>query len=77
MEHIQGYIYKMKEHETHPTQKPEKLLERIITIFTNKNGLVLDPFAGTFTTCAVCKNNGRHSVGIEIEEEYYKIGRDV
>ena len=66
--------YRMKEYETHPTQKPEKLLERIITIFTNKNDLVLDPFAGTFTTSAVSKNNGRYSVGIEIEEEYYKIG---
>ena len=81
MEKITGNVwyiprvrYKMKEYETHPTQKPEKLLERIITIFTNKNDLVLDPFAGTFTTCAVSKNHGRSSVGIEIEEEYYKIG---
>ena len=66
--------FRMNEYETHPTQKPEKLLDRIIKIFTNKNDLILDPFAGTFTTGAVSKNLGRRSVGIEIEEEYYKIG---
>ena len=66
--------FRMKEYETHPTQKPEKLLERIVKIFTNKNDMVLDPFAGTFTTCVVSKNCGRRSVGIEIEEEYYQIG---
>ena len=66
--------FRMKEYETHPTQKPEKLLERIIEIFTNKNDMILDPFAGTFTTCVVSKNYGRRSVGIEIEEEYYQIG---
>ena len=66
--------FRMKEYETHPTQKPEKLLERIIKIFTIKKDVILDPFAGTFTTCAVSKNYERRSVGIEIEPEYYKIG---
>ena len=66
--------YRMGEYETHPTQKPEKLLERIISIFTDPGDLVLDPFSGTFTTCAVAKRLGRKSVGIEIEKEYYKIG---
>lgn len=66
--------FRMHEYETHPTQKPEKLLHQLITIFTNKGDLVLDPFAGTFTTCAVSKNQSRCSVGIEIEDEYYKIG---
>ena len=64
----------MDEYETHPTQKPEKLLERIILTFSNKHDLVLDPFAGTFTTCAVSKKLERNTVGIEMEEEYYKIG---
>ena len=66
--------YMMDEYETHPTQKPEKLLERIIQIFTKENDLVLDPFAGTFTTCAIAKRLNRNSIGIEKEEEYYKIG---
>ena len=64
----------MKEYETHPTQKPERLLERIISIFTNEKDLILDPFAGTFTSNAVAQRLGRYSVGIEQEEEYYKIG---
>ena len=64
----------MKEYETHPTQKPERLLERIISIFINEKDLILDPFAGTFTSNAVAQRLGRYSVGIEQEEEYYKIG---
>lgn len=66
--------YKMEEYENHPTQKPEKLMERIILSLSNKGDIILDPFAGTFTTCAVAKKNDRLSVGIELEEEYYEIG---
>lgn len=66
--------FRMDEYEKHPTQKPEKLLKRLVTIFTNKGDLVLDPFSGTFTTCSVSKDNDRNCVGIEIEEEYYEIG---
>lgn len=64
----------MPEYEKHPTQKPEALLERIIAASSNEGGLILDPFAGTFTTCAVAKNLNRKSLGIELEEEYIKIG---
>lgn len=66
--------YRMSEYETHPTQKPEKLLENILFAFTKKNDIVIDPFAGTFTTCAVSQKHHRMSIGIEREEEYYKIG---
>lgn len=66
--------YKMTEYESHPSQKPERLLERIILAFTDKNNTVLDPFAGTFTTSAVSQRFGRYSIGIEKEEQYYKIG---
>ena len=64
----------MPEYEKHPSQKPESLLERIIKASTNPDDLVLDPFAGTFTTCAVAKRLGRRSIGIELQEEYLKIG---
>jgi len=64
----------MSEYEKHPTQKPEKLLERIIKASSNEGDTVLNPFAGTFTTCAVAKRLRRKSIGIEIEEEYIKIG---
>lgn len=66
--------YRMAEYENHPAQKPESLLERIILASTNKHDLVLDPFAGTFTTAAVAKRLGRFSLSIESQEEYLKIG---
>lgn len=66
--------YRMAEYENHPAQKPESLLERIILASTNTHDLVLDPFAGTFTTAAVAKRLGRISMSIESQEEYLKIG---
>lgn len=66
--------YRMPEYEEHPTQKPEALLERIILASSNAGDLILDPFSGTFTTCAVAKRLGRRSVGIEQERAYVKVG---
>ncbi|MBI5383176.1 MAG: adenine-specific DNA-methyltransferase [Verrucomicrobia bacterium] len=66
--------YRMPEYEEHPTQKPVALLERIIKASSNSGDLVLDPFAGTFTTCFVAKELGRRSIGIEIEAPFVKIG---
>lgn len=66
--------YRMPEYENHPTQKPTALLERIIKASSNENDVVLDPFSGTFTTCAVAQTLNRRSIGIEIQEEYVKIG---
>jgi len=66
--------YRMDEYEEHPSQKPEKLLDRIIKASSNEGDLILDPFAGTFTTCAVAQKLGRKSIGIENQEDYIKIG---
>jgi site-specific DNA-methyltransferase (adenine-specific) len=66
--------YRMDEYEDHPTQKPVALLARIIAASSNHGDLILDPFSGTFTTSCVAQNLGRRSIGIEIEEEYVKIG---
>ncbi len=66
--------YRMDEYENHPSQKPEALLERIILASSNKGDVVLDPFAGTFTTCAVAQKLCRVSIGIEQETDYVKIG---
>ena len=66
--------YRMDEYEDHPTQKPVALLERIILASSNAGNLVLDPFSGTFTSSYVAKRLGRRSIGIEIDEEYVKIG---
>ena len=66
--------YRMEEYENHPTQKPEALLERIIKASSNKGDLVLDLFSGSFTASLVAKKLGRCSVGIELQEDYIKIG---
>jgi site-specific DNA-methyltransferase (adenine-specific) len=66
--------YRMDEYENHPTQKPIALLERIIKASSNEGDLVIDPFSGTFTTCFVAKELGRNSIGIELQDEYVKIG---
>lgn len=66
--------YRMDEYENHPTQKPVALLERIIKASSNKGDTVLDPFSGTFTTSFVADSLGRKSIGIDISEEYFKIG---
>ncbi|MFZ2419468.1 MAG: adenine-specific DNA-methyltransferase [Smithellaceae bacterium] len=66
--------YRMDEYENHPTQKPTILLDRIVRASSNPGDLVLDPFSGTFTTSSVAQMLGRDSIGIEVEEEYVKIG---
>lgn len=66
--------YRMEEYEDHPSQKPEALLNRIILASSNEGDLILDPFSGTFTTCAVAKKLGRRSIGIEFQKEYVKTG---
>ncbi len=66
--------YRMDEYENHPTQKPIALLERIIKASSNEGDLVLDPFSGTFTTCFGAKELNRKSIGIELQDEYVKIG---
>lgn len=66
--------YRMDEYEEHPSQKPEALLDRVIRASSNPGDLVLDPFAGTFTTCAVAQRLGRRTIGIELQEQYVKIG---
>lgn len=54
----------------HPTQKPEALIERIVTASSNTGEMVLDPFAGSGTTSRVSKILGRNSISIEINPEY-------
>lgn len=66
--------YRMDEYENHPTQKPTILLDRIVRASSNPGDLVLDPFSGTFTTSSVAQMLGQNSIGIEVDEEYVKIG---
>lgn len=58
---------------TYPTQKPLKLLQRVISISTNKGDMVLDPTAGSGTTGIACKTLGRKCCLIDINEDAQKI----
>ncbi len=66
--------YKMDEYEDHPSQKPETLLQRIVQASSNKEDIILDPFAGAFTTNAVARTLGRKSIGIERSQKHVEIG---
>lgn len=63
-------FWSMPENTDHPTQKPEKLLAKLILASTNKNDLVFDPFMGVGTALVVAEKLGRRFLGIEIEHEY-------
>lgn len=63
-------FWSMPENTAHPTQKPEKLIAKLMLASTNENDTVLDPFAGSGTTSVVAKKLGRHFIGIEKEEQY-------
>lgn len=63
-------FWSMPENTEHPTQKPEKLLAKIILASTQENDLILDPFLGSGTTAVAAKKLGRDFVGIERDEKY-------
>ena len=62
--------WSMPENTDHPTQKPEKLLAKIVLASSGEGDLVFDPFNGSGTTTVVAKKLGRHYVGAEIDETY-------
>ena len=62
--------WSMLENTAHPTQKPEKLLAKLILASSNEKDIVLDPFLGSGSTSVCAKKLGRHYVGIEQNEQY-------
>ena len=62
--------WSMPENTDHPTQKPEKLLAKIVLASSREGDLVFDPFNGSGTTTVVAKKLARHYLGIEIDEMY-------
>jgi site-specific DNA-methyltransferase (adenine-specific) len=63
-------FWSMPENTQHPTQKPEKLLAKVILASTNPGDIVFDPFMGSGTTSVAAKKLGRHYVGVEVDTEY-------
>lgn len=58
----------------HPCQLPFSLIEQLIRVGSNKGGIVLDPFAGTFSTSYIAKKLKRNSIGIELNPKFIKLG---
>jgi site-specific DNA-methyltransferase (adenine-specific) len=63
-------FWSMPENTEHPTQKPEKLLARLILANTNEGDFVFDPFLGSGTAAVAAKKLGRKFSGVEIDKEY-------
>lgn len=63
-------FWSMPENTDHPTQKPEKLIAKLILASSRPNGMVLDPFMGSGTTPVTACKLGRRYIGIEIDKEY-------
>ncbi len=62
--------WSMPENTAHPTQKPEKLLAKLILASSNPGDIVFDPFLGSGSTSVAAKKLGRHYVGIELNAQY-------
>jgi len=58
----------------HPTEKPIELLKRLIRLHTKEDDIILDCFAGSFTTAIACGNTNRNWICIEKDEKYCEIG---
>lgn len=56
----------------HPTQKPVRLLERLLNLVSKPGAVVVDPFMGSGSTAIACLNGGRHFMGWEIDKEYFE-----
>lgn len=63
-------FWSMPENTDHPTQKPEKLIAKLILASSKPGDVIFDPFVGSGTTCVVAKKLDRHYLGIEIDDEY-------
>ncbi|HEH6263720.1 TPA: site-specific DNA-methyltransferase [Campylobacter jejuni] len=72
---LSSIITENREHYTmeHPTQKPVKLLEKLVLLATNENETILDPFMGSGSTGLACLFKNRNFIGCEIDKEYFEI----
>ena len=68
--------FKRDKDKVHPTQKPVALLQYLIRTYTNEKSLVLDNCCGSGSTCVAAIREKRSFIGIELNEDYYKIACD-
>ena len=62
-----------KKHLNHGATYPEKLCDRVISMYSKKGDTILDPFLGTGTTIISAINNDRYGIGIELSSQYFNI----
>jgi len=67
------YFAREQRNKLHPTQKPVALMEYLIKTYTNEGETVLDFTFGSGTTGIACQNTGRNFIGIEMDDNYFKI----
>lgn len=60
----------VKRGRVHPTQKPDELMVQLVTLFSDPDEVVFDPFMGSGTTLVAAKRIGRKAIGVELEEQY-------
>lgn len=64
-------------HLEHGATFPEKLVTRLIQMYTKEGDLVFDPFLGTGTTLEACRNSNRNGIGIELNEQFARYSEDI
>ena len=71
-------IKEARDHYTaiHPTQKPVRLLERLLNLVCRDNVTVLDPFSGSGSTSVACINTNRKFIGMELDENYFGVAKN-
>jgi DNA modification methylase len=62
-----------KDIRVHPTQKPVKLIMKILQNYSKRGDLICDPFLGSGTTAVACLKTNRNFIGMEKEKKYYEI----
>ncbi|MDR0248618.1 MAG: site-specific DNA-methyltransferase [Oscillospiraceae bacterium] len=67
--------YEKDDHGLHETQKPLRLMECLVSLVTQETAIVLDPFAGSGTTCLAAKKLNRRYIGVEIDADYVEVAR--
>ena len=73
---IQALNPMAKERSGYPTQKPVKLLERIIKASSNENDILLDPFCGSGTSCIAAENLNRQWIAVDISQKAYEMVKE-
>lgn len=73
---IQVFSTDTQNSSLHPTQKPVELCKYLIKTYTNEGEVVLDNCIGSGTTAIACLETGRHYIGYELDQEYFKIAQN-